>query len=106
VSESCAQEVVRIIISRLASWAGAVPGAAWAGAQSVVLWAEVSVAGAEVSAAWVDIPPSLRHLCSSWMLMAQADKWALQEARSTSLQQDIRACYKCITCACPDCIHK
>ena len=110
VSEFCAQGVIRIIISQLAAPAGAAPGdgALWAsaapgdgasraGAQRVVLWADV--------AAGADIPPPLRRLCSGWMRMARADEFALHVVGSPFLREDIRARYKRITCACPDCIH-
>ena len=119
LSEFCAQDTVRTIISNLAppagaapggaSWAGAAPGdgASWAGAapgdgasragaQRVVLWADVS-AGA-------DIPLPLRRLCSGWMRMARADEFALHVVGSPFMREEIRQLASS-ACASPDCIH-
>ena len=109
LSESCAQNTVRNIISNLAAppgaapgdgalWASAAPGdgASRAGAQRVVLWADVS-AGA-------DIPPSLRRLCSGWMRMARADEFALHVVGNPFLREEIRQLASS-ACASPDCIH-
>ena len=108
LSEFCAQDTVRTIISNLAppagaapggaSWAGAAPGdgASRAGAQRVVLWADVS-AGA-------DIPLPLRRLCSGWMRMARADEFALHVVGSPFMREEIRQLASS-ACASPDCIH-